>query len=146
MVAGIRFMMAALLLVLVQACTPIVSGLNPLPRIHYNQILQSAEQGDVNAQAGLAEILYKACRPGCYYGKAGWEPECDEQACSKWYHLAAENGNAEAQKRLAGFYRYGSSCGIEKNEAMATKWYKKVSDQEVILPEELYFLKTQGEQ
>lgn len=45
----------------------------------------------------------------------------DESEAAKWYSLAAEQGNVEAQYELAECLYYG--LGIPKDEAAATKWY-----------------------
>ena len=40
----------------------------------------------------------------------------------------AQNGDAEAQYRLGGFYQYGLG-GFENNEEEAVKWYMKAAEQ-----------------
>ena len=45
----------------------------------------------------------------------------------KWYHLAAEQGHAEAQDQLGFCYRTG--WGVIKNYEIAAKWYRKAANQ-----------------
>ena len=46
---------------------------------------------------------------------------------AKWYRRAAEQGDAEAQKRLALLYLQGR--GVAKDPREAEKWYRKPAGQ-----------------
>jgi len=51
----------------------------------------------------------------------------DDVKAAKWYHVAAECGNAEAQFKIGGLYSEG--IGIGKNDVEAMKWYRKAAEQ-----------------
>ena len=51
----------------------------------------------------------------------------DYDAAAKYFALAAEQGNAEAQYRLGTCYSYGT--GVELDYATALSWYRKAADQ-----------------
>lgn len=67
--------------------------------------------GDEEYQQGLQS----------YYGIDGYSISFERAA--KFFLRAAEQGNPEAQLKLAWMYRYGQ--GIEKSEAMADYWLKQ---------------------
>jgi len=46
----------------------------------------------------------------------------DEAEALKWYHLAAAQGNAEAELNLGLLYATGQ--GVAQNEAEAVKWFR----------------------
>ena len=53
-----------------------------------------------------------------------------ENACKeavKWFHKAAEQGNAYAQFRLGNCY--GLAFGVRYSEDESYKWYRKAADQ-----------------
>jgi len=94
---------------------------------------KAAEQGDAEAQILLA---------GCYLDGVGVEK--DEPEAIRWFHRAAkqdddfaevakqylkaiEDGDPEAQCRLASAYEGG--WYFVKNEAEAVKWYRKAAEQ-----------------
>ena len=74
-----------------------------------------AEQGDVNAQYGLALM---------YFNGEGVPQDFTE--AEKWWLLAAEQGHAEAQADLA--YMYENGLGVQDNNE-AVKWYRKAAEQ-----------------
>ena len=45
----------------------------------------------------------------------------------KWYRLAAEQGNADAQNNLGVMYQYGD--GVLQDYAEAVKWYRLAAEQ-----------------
>ncbi len=47
---------------------------------------------------------------------------------AKWYRLAAEQGNADAQYRLGFAYQY-SNRGVPKDDTEAVKWYRNAAEQ-----------------
>ncbi|MEO8683504.1 MAG: tetratricopeptide repeat protein [Devosia sp.] len=53
--------------------------------------------------------------------------EADPEAAVKWYLLAAEQGNAEAQRNLGGLY--GSGRGVAQNDAEAKRWFRAAAEQ-----------------
>jgi TPR repeat protein len=62
-------------------------------------------------------------RKGCSFdGVARYEREA-----VKWFRLAADQGHAEAQCRLAICYRDGS--GVKKDQREAVKWFRLAADQ-----------------
>lgn len=71
-----------------------------------------ANSGDVDAQIRLSE----------YY----WHQEEFAEA-KKWYSVAAEVGNSEAQNMLG--LCYGEGKGVKRNYKRALKWYKLAAEQ-----------------
>ena len=56
--------------------------------------------------------------------------ECVEKSfeeAAKWYRLAADQGNPDAQLNLGLMYEYGR--GVEKSYEEAAKWYRLAADQ-----------------
>ena len=51
----------------------------------------------------------------------------DQVEAVKWYHKAAEQGDAEAQWHLGRCYRRGN--GVAQDEAETAKWYRMAADQ-----------------
>ncbi|TAL36536.1 MAG: sel1 repeat family protein [Alphaproteobacteria bacterium] len=74
-----------------------------------------AEKGDLAAQMAL----------GGYYSNPALGAENTEEAI-KWWGLAAERGNAEAQYRLGILYSYGGQNG-KKTESQ--KWLRMAAEQ-----------------
>ncbi len=56
-----------------------------------------------------------------------------DTASAKWITLAAQQGIAAAQARLASMYLTGS--GVERSDTEAAKWYGLAADQEYVLAE-----------
>ena len=48
----------------------------------------------------------------------------------RWYTLAAEDGNKDAQDCLGDMYALGE--GVEKNRARAIHWYTKAAEQDYV--------------
>jgi TPR repeat protein len=67
--------------------------------------------------------LFKFSAPALY----GHGVAQDYKEAVKWYQLAAEQGNAEAQYNFGRMYRYGQ--GVEKNFDEACRLNKLASDQ-----------------
>ena len=78
-------------------------------------ILQSAEEGDAEAQYKLAE---------CFANGQGVPRKVVEAA--KWYRKAAEQGHAEACFKICRCYINGS--GVPKRIAEQFKWLEKVAE------------------
>ncbi len=51
----------------------------------------------------------------------------DNAEATKWCHLAAEQGHAEAQSALGNMYRDGR--GVPRDDAEALKWWRKAAEQ-----------------
>jgi TPR repeat protein len=51
----------------------------------------------------------------------------DERAAAKWMSMAAEQGDAVAQRSLGGFYSNGT--GVDKDERAAAKWMSMAAEQ-----------------
>ena len=79
----------------------------------------AAKQGDVLAQSLLGLI-------GWMYANGYGVPENDREAV-KWYRLAAEQGNANAQNNLGTMYDRGE--GVPENDREAVKWYRLAAEQ-----------------
>jgi TPR repeat protein len=45
----------------------------------------------------------------------------------KWYRMAAEHGDANAQFNLGEYFMYGR--GVARNQGEAVKWYHKAAEQ-----------------
>ena len=56
------------------------------------------------------------------------------EAASKWYHLAAEQGDADAQYKLGLMYSNGE--GILQDNKEATKWFQLAVEQGNTLAQE----------
>ena len=75
-----------------------------------------AEQGDAEAQIGLARMYFLGQGVSQDYDKA-----------MKWLQNAAEQGHAIAQFRLGIMYDDGQ--GVPQDYAEAMKWYRKAAEQ-----------------
>lgn len=84
-------------------------------------LIETAERGDVEMQFYLAILFY-----GCFVK--------NDALSNKWLCCAAEQGHDKAQFCLA--YRYDKGLnGLEKNEQLAQKWYRKLVEQKRIAAE-----------
>lgn len=86
-------------------------------KTEFEQLLENAEQGDVNAQFDLA----------LRYNQGSNGVKKDYKKAEKWYRKAAEQGDADAQNNLGVMYANGQ--GTPKDEAEAVKWYRKAAEQ-----------------
>ena len=77
---------------------------------------EAAEQGSINAQAGLGV---------CYENGEGVEQ--DDANAAYWYRKAAEQGHADAQFNLGVCYANGR--GVEQDWGKAVLWYAKAAEQ-----------------
>ena len=71
---------------------------------------KAAEQGNANAQTGLASMYI--------YGEGVAR---DYAAAVSWYRKAAEQGHADAQNNLGAMYDIGT--GVPQDYVQAHKWY-----------------------
>lgn len=79
--------------------------------------LESAEQGDVSAQATLAFM----------YAKGIGNVERNEEQAAMWYRKAAEQGHLNSQFNLGVIYAKGR--GVKQDYREAYKWYGKAAEQ-----------------
>ncbi len=91
-----------------QVSTP--PPLNP----EQSALLEAAEHGDLDAQLALGK-LYIVEGDHQHYGNA-----------SKWYHLAADQGSAQALFNIGVIHDKG--YGVESDWEEAAKWYRKSAE------------------
>ena len=77
------------------------------------EIRRLAEQGDTEAQGRLGAIYA--------YSQGVGVPQDDAEAV-RWFRLAADQGQADAQFLLGAMYANGE--GVPKDEAEAARWYR----------------------
>ena len=63
----------------------------------------------------------------CFFSLQGEGTEQNFAEAAKWWGLAAEKGNADAQTNVADCYFEGE--GVERSHELAAKWYQKAADQ-----------------
>jgi len=80
--------------------------------VAFHDIKAKAAKGDVGTQILL----------GIYYGAL-----LNYQEAAKWYRMAAEQRNAEAQYNLGNYYLRGQ--GVPQNDSEAAKWYRLAAEQ-----------------
>jgi hypothetical protein len=76
-----------------------------------DRLTASAQSGDAAAQLHLGMRYYE--------GGRGHPADYDEAL--KWFHLAADQGNAEAQARIGMMYHFGK--GEPRDDTEAARWY-----------------------
>jgi TPR repeat protein len=86
----------------------------------------AAEMGNVDAQLLLGE-RYSVVSIGWAPGVKRDAVKQDYVEAMKWYRMAADQGNSEAQSTLGVFYKNG--LGTKQDNAEAFKWYRKAADQ-----------------
>ena len=90
-----------------------------------NQTLKEASEAKRQAEeAAQAESFY-ARGNDFYSGRNGCRQDYAEAV--RWYQMAAERGNAEAQGSLGWMYERGH--GVPKDDAEAVRWYHKAAEQ-----------------
>jgi TPR repeat protein len=128
----------------------LVAGLTCLPFLsygnwdhdnwdHLNTLRQRAEQGNAEAQLFLGEAYFFGDNvPENYraavrrflpsYEKAPFRlAEQDYKEAVKWFRLAAEKGNADAQFFLGQSYFFGD--GVSQDSTEAVKWFRLAAEQ-----------------
>ena len=80
---------------------------------YVRQLRARADNGDAEAMGEIGDCCY------------GVNQDYDEAA--KWYRLAAEQGDANAQYILGVLYEDG--LGVEQSDTEAEKWYRKAAEQ-----------------
>jgi len=83
-------------------------------RTALNVWLETAKQGDAEAQVNVGEIFEKGL---------GTEP--NYQLAAEWYRKAATQGNTRGAINLG--YLYEKGLGVEKDTTKALNWYRKAS-------------------
>lgn len=106
-------------------CASYPFGFSPKDAVKWFR--KAAEQGNVDAQYELGK-LYDAQSTtwSTFFGfknSRDVEDLKDYAEAAIWYGMAASQGNASAQIRLAEMYKTG--LGVKKNYAEALKWYLK---------------------
>ena len=92
-------------------------GLGTLVAQDINTLMERAQKGNAHDQWNLG-VMYDL-------GTGGF-PQDSVQAV-KWYRLAADQGNADAQRLLGGMYENGT--GVSQDYFQAVKWYRLAADQ-----------------
>ena len=100
-----------------------------------NAVKARANSGDVPAQFVLGVLYDKS------YGGNNWVES------STWYLRAAEQGNLDAQKKIAEHYDFG--LGVPKDARLARGWWRNAAEQgdpdaETMLAIELEYSSTFG--
>jgi len=88
----------------------------------------AAEKGDAIARNNLG-VTYAAGQgisKNDAAGKEGQKVEQNYTEAIKWFRLAAEQGNVEAQCNLATLYYYGR--GVDQDYAETIKWLRLAAD------------------
>ena len=78
----------------------------------FNEVKESAEQGDAEAQFNLGIMYY-----------TGEGTLTDKKQAFYWYKKSAEQGDAEAQYNLGGMYNFGEGTLTDKKQAAF--WIRK---------------------
>ena len=81
------------------------------------EIRASAEKGDATDE------MFLAMSYACAWGAKPNGPEA-----IKWYKLAAEHGNAQAEEQIGALYEYGLEDLVQQDYHEAIKWYKKAAE------------------
>lgn len=82
----------------------------------FDRILESAQQGDADAQFQLARIWH-----------TGRGVSRDNTKAVHWYNKAADQGHTDAQLFLGSMYDHG--IGVAQDPTEAARWYRKAADQ-----------------
>lgn len=77
-------------------------------------LMPLAEEGDVRAQINLGTLNYNG-------------PPPNHEEAAKWFRLAAEQGDALAERYLG--YMYANGQGLARDDREAVKWYGRAAEQ-----------------
>lgn len=83
----------------------------------YMSLARAANEGDVDAMVKVGHMFYKGC-PGV---KQNYE------YALKYWQLAANKGDADAQHNIGVMYNNGE--GVAQDYTEALKWHRKAADQ-----------------
>ena len=89
---------------------------------------KAAEQGNADAQFGLAIVLGGDKLPVPYTNSISDKRLIDIVEGGEWCRKAAEQGHVGAQKLLALCYEEGKGFAVARDAAEAVKWYRKAVD------------------
>ena len=81
-----------------------------------NKLIESAKQGDADAQYAMAWL----------YESGDGVPQSDTKAV-EWYRRAADQGHVKAQVSLGIAYEEGQ--GVGQSYEKAVEWYRRAADQ-----------------
>ena len=84
-------------------------------------LIEAAQAGNARAQKKLGDL--------CRIGDNLTKQDCVEAI--RWYRLAAEQGNAEAQNDLGVMHLNG--MGVREDAAEAARWYRRAAEQGVAI-------------
>ena len=92
----------------------------------------AADQGHKEAVEKIEELEEELARPNQYYaiGLRHYNGEGvaqDYSEAAKWFRIAADQGDADAQNKLGGMYSNGQGVTQDYNEAV--KWYRLAANQ-----------------
>ncbi len=99
------------------ALTSLSAAAQTLDTLPFKKKLALAKAGDEEAQFAVAEAL-----------AAGKDVKVNKAEASKWYGKAADQGNADAQFKLATLFHEGAP-GLKKNPERAAKLYEAAAKQ-----------------
>ena len=102
--------------VLTMFILPVFPQGDPPENKELQELIEKAEQGEVDAQNNL----------GTMYANGEGVPQ-DYKEAMKWYRLAAEQGDAFAQYALGDMYANGQ--GVSQDEGEAMKWFRMAAEQ-----------------
>lgn len=87
--------------------------------------LMLSEQKFIEIKAIVAKSAY--CLGMCYEGGLGTDK--NETEAAKFYHIAAEQGDADALMALVRFYQFG--IGVKKDLTEAVKWLRMAVEHDI---------------
>ena len=90
------------------------------PAATIDELIQSAEQGNLKAQSHLGYMYY-----------VGEGVKQDYVEAVKWYRQAAAQGDRDAQYNLAVAYAFGE--GVKQDHGQAATWYRRAAEQSHII-------------
>ena len=82
----------------------------------FKDTMEKAHNGDAEAQYDLGEVFEEG-------RECGWTVSKDLKNALKWYQMAADNGNDDAQFQMGICYRDGD-LGVSKNPREALRYFE----------------------
>ena len=104
------------LVVMLMSASPMMAGMSPAEVRAFEDCMVKAAKGDRFSQHQL----------GNFYS-AGQGVAADQEAATKWYRQAAEQGLPMAQHQLGNRYAFGH--GAPKDLVESTSWHRKAAEQ-----------------
>ncbi len=96
----------------------------------YNEALDLLELAAIQGHTLSQVLVAKACLTG------EWGVKRNNLKAFKYYKMAAEQGNADAQTELGVMYAIGQDLGVEQNINKSVKWLEKAAKQGHVKAEE----------